>query len=275
MSEIKTDTIEIELSGQRIPLAYFERPGDKDTLLYLHGLGSSKADFLSANGPDGLPGYSLVAFDFPGCGDSSYPDGATLGIDDLVETTRLFLDARGIDRVTLIGHSFGGLTGLLFAHRHPERVTRFINVEGNVASEDCGMFSRAVVARRSEGSPEYLMERFSAEFAASEKSGFDTYAKSFSDNVTGRAFVDYCVSIVRYSDDEPLLEYFTQLTVPRLFIYGAENALLSYIPRLAREGIRVEEIPDSNHFPTYSNPSLYYGAIRNFLGSTERVATGE
>ena len=57
MSEIKTDTIEIELFGQRIPLAYFERPGDKDTLLYLHGLGSSKADFLSANGPAGLPGY--------------------------------------------------------------------------------------------------------------------------------------------------------------------------------------------------------------------------
>jgi pimeloyl-ACP methyl ester carboxylesterase len=44
----------------------------------------------------------------------------------------------------LVGASMGGLVGLLYAERRSDQLVGFVNVEGNLAPEDC-MFSRLVV----------------------------------------------------------------------------------------------------------------------------------
>lgn len=40
-----------------------------------------------------------------------------------------YLDAKGLDRISLLGHSMGGKTAMLFASLHPERVEKLVVVD--------------------------------------------------------------------------------------------------------------------------------------------------
>lgn len=63
----------------------------------------------------------LVAPDLPGFGATPLPDGIT-GFDDLVLVLRDVLDALDLERVHLVGWSFGGWAAAQLAVFHPHRV---------------------------------------------------------------------------------------------------------------------------------------------------------
>jgi pimeloyl-ACP methyl ester carboxylesterase len=66
--------------------------------------------------------YRVLIPDLPGWGESSRTEGADYGVAAQVERVVKLLDAWGIDRVHLVGHSMGGHIAGVFAARHPERV---------------------------------------------------------------------------------------------------------------------------------------------------------
>lgn len=97
-----------------------EHPGDGPVLVALHGIGSEARAFdpLAA----ALPGWRVVAWEAPGYGPSEAlaQDWPTAG--NYAEALEAFLDARGLTRVHLLGHSLGTLIGAAFAKDHPDRV---------------------------------------------------------------------------------------------------------------------------------------------------------
>src|SRR3954463_12170343 len=67
-------------------------------------------------------GYRVVALDLKGHGLSDKPnDPAEYTIDALVEHLREVLDALGVERPVLAGHSLGGTLIYHFAAKHPNR----------------------------------------------------------------------------------------------------------------------------------------------------------
>ncbi len=75
------------------------------------------------------PSYRTIVPDHIGCGlsdkpaDSRYPYTLSRRADDL-ET---LLDHLGVDRnVTLVLHDWGGMIGMTYAARHPERIARLV-----------------------------------------------------------------------------------------------------------------------------------------------------
>jgi len=261
---METKRLEIIYRDQPLQIEYFIRPGRKGTILYLHGLGCSKNDFLRATSTDELQAYTLVAFDFPGCGNSSYPDNIVFGIDDLVEITNIFVSKLSLGDLVVIGHSMGGLVALLYIQRYGEHIKGFINVEGNLASQDC-FFSREIIKYSFVELKEMVFQDFVQKLSRSENRGFQKYVDTLEKYSSPKAFFDYCPSLVSYSDNENLIQRFTGLKIPIIFIYGSENNLLSHIPLLKNKGCEVAEIANSNHFPFYDNPQDYYRVISNFL----------
>ncbi|MGH9203268.1 MAG: alpha/beta fold hydrolase, partial [Vicinamibacterales bacterium] len=252
MLESKLEAVAIQ--GQQLRIAYYKRPGPGPALVYLHGLGCSKKDVSGVACSRLLAGCRLIALDFPGCGDSEYPTTGQLTIADLIVLLHRFLRQIACETPALIGHSMGGLVALLFAQAHPDSVSALINVEGNLAPEDC-TFSRAA----SEAPPETFRDgryfaNFTARLRASGKRGFAQYADELSSLVRPQVFRDYSVSILKVSCEAPLLETFERLSVPTLFLYGSENATLPYLPRLRAAGIDVVGVPNSDHFPARSAP---------------------
>lgn len=106
-------------------IAYWRRAGTGRCLVCLHGIGSNAGSFLPML--PHLPGdWDVIAWNAPGYGDS-----APLARDWPVEADYAaallgFLDALGLDRVTLLGHSLGTLMGARFAADHPERVDELL-----------------------------------------------------------------------------------------------------------------------------------------------------
>jgi lipase len=96
---------------------------DTGPLLCLHGITSWGGRFRRL-AEERLGAYHVFAPDLRGHGVSDWEPPWNLGThtDDLVET----LDALHLERVDVVGHSFGGRLGLELAARRPERVGRLV-----------------------------------------------------------------------------------------------------------------------------------------------------
>ena len=263
MADVKFNELAIVYRGQTIQIEYFLRGGRRGTVLYLHGLGCYKNDFMGAVDVDRLKPYTLVAFDFPGCGNSPYLANVNLGMDELVEITNIVVSELDLGDVVLIGHSMGGLVGLLYAEKYNEHVKGFIDVEGNLALEDC-FFSGKIAGYGSTGFTKEVLERFQRKLAQSDSKALREHAQALGD-ASEKALFDYSFSMVDYSENGNLISRFSGLQIPKLFIYSVESSGLSYIPKLKDSVCEVVKIPDSSHFMFYDNPKAYYHEVSNFL----------
>ena len=109
----------VEADGFRI--RYMEG-GDGEPLVHLHGAGGLRlnpAHTLLAQR------YRLIAFEMPGFG-ASPENTRTQDQAELGRTMAAAIRALGLDRVNLMGTSFGGKTALYLAAQAPELVTALV-----------------------------------------------------------------------------------------------------------------------------------------------------
>ncbi len=92
-----------------------------DVLLFIHGSGQSHLSWVLQGRFFANRGWQVLAPDLPGHGLS---EGAPVGsIIEMADWCADLLEAAGVTKATVIGHSQGGLIGLEMARRHSEKVT--------------------------------------------------------------------------------------------------------------------------------------------------------
>ena len=257
------DTLDMTVEGVFLRLAYLRKNEARAPLVCLHGFGSTKEDYADLSMRPEFQDRSLVFWDAPGCGASEIAASDALSIPFLAQVALRVCDALGREKFHLSGHSMGGLTALLLAEEHPERVLSFINIEGNIAPEDC-FLSRQIMDHPAK-TPEEFAAGFTRRIQHRAEYGSALYAAALPLKVRDTSYKPIFTSMVKLSDEAPLLETFTGLPCPRCFIYGAQNRHLSYLGDLPSRGVEVVEIPHSGHFPMYSNPPALWGAMAAFL----------
>jgi pyruvate dehydrogenase E2 component (dihydrolipoamide acetyltransferase) len=100
-------------------LRYLRQGEGGDAVLLLHGFGGDLNNWLFA-APALAEGHTVYALELPGHGGSSKDVGPG-DLDSLVDAVGQFLDAVGVERVHLVGHSLGGLVAASTALRDPGR----------------------------------------------------------------------------------------------------------------------------------------------------------
>ena len=104
----------------------YVKAGKGPTLLLLHGLGCTHRTWLPVL--DSLARrYTVIAPDLLGHGESDKPR-ADYSIGAFANGMRDLLTVLGIDKVTVVGHSFGGGVAMQFAYQFPERTERLVLV---------------------------------------------------------------------------------------------------------------------------------------------------
>ena len=88
----------------------------KDTVVLLHGWGQN-IEMMKPIGDAIQNNYDVIIIDLPGHGKSDEPKYAW-NVDDYVECVKQLLDKLEVKNPTLIGHSFGGKTSLLYASKY-------------------------------------------------------------------------------------------------------------------------------------------------------------
>ena len=97
------------------------------TVVYVHGLLSTSAAWKRALGPASA-GRPAVAVDLPGFGLSDRPWPYDYTVPGQAQHLLRYLDARGFERVVLVGNSLGGATCLVAAASQPQRVAALVLV---------------------------------------------------------------------------------------------------------------------------------------------------
>jgi pimeloyl-ACP methyl ester carboxylesterase len=257
------------VGGTRVEVAGLHRDGTGTPLVFLHGFGSSKEDYADVVQHHKLAEHPVLAFDAPGCGATTCSDLDAISIPFLLAIAEQVLEARQIDRCHLVGHSMGGLTALLLADRDPTRVAGFVNIEGNVAPEDC-ILSRQIVTHPHDDADTFLA-RFAERVGASRFYSTSLFAASLPHKVRAQAVKPIFESMVEVSDRGDLLNLFLGLPVPTMFMYGEQNSSLSYLPAMAESGVELARISHSGHFPMYANAPEMWARISDFVAGAENM----
>ncbi len=102
------------------------RTGRGPLLIAIHGLGGSGGYWSGLS--EYAPGYAIVAPDLGGFGESSKPD-APYDLEFHLASLDVLIDrVAPSEKITLVGHSVGGVLAAAWAARHPTRVTSLVLV---------------------------------------------------------------------------------------------------------------------------------------------------
>jgi hypothetical protein len=164
----------------------------------------------------------------------------------------------------------GGLTALMLADRDPTAVASLVNIEGNVAPEDC-FLSRQIVSHPHDDPQEFLAD-FTDRVSGSRYYSSSLFAASLPYKARAAAVKPIFESMVELSDRGGLLERFLALPLPKMFMYGQQIRSLSYLRRLA------EDVDGASWGCRAASPSWWCGALagavrgRPHMGGVELVA---
>jgi pimeloyl-ACP methyl ester carboxylesterase len=104
----------------------YVKVGSGPALLLLHGLGCDHTTWLPVIAALSRR-YTVIAPDLLGHGRSAKPR-ADYSVGGYANGMRDLLTVLGVDKVTVVGHSFGGGVAMQFAYQFPERTERMVLV---------------------------------------------------------------------------------------------------------------------------------------------------
>lgn len=122
-------------------------PADGRPLLALHGLSGHGARWRRF-AENQLAGFRVIAPDLRGHGESTW--NPPWNLEQFAQDVLGVLDDRGLDRVPVMGHSYGGAIALYLANLAPDRVSRLVLVDPALGLEPETCLEDAESARTEE-----------------------------------------------------------------------------------------------------------------------------
>ena len=281
---------------QRIEMAYMDvAPAQPNghTVVLLHGKNFSASyweptiRFLTEHG------YRVIAPDQIGFGKSSKPASYQYSFQQLAENTSAVIDAAGVTRVSVVGHSMGGMLATRFALMHPERVEKLVLVNP-IGLEDW----KTVV-------PYHSVDQW---YAQEKKATADSVREYQRTSYYGgiwkpeyERLIEPAVGMIGHPDypkvawasallydmiySQPVVYEFPRLKVPTLLVIGQRDrtalgrawapkevaATLGDYPALGKKaaaaipGATLVEIPGVGHLPQVEAFEAYSQALARFL----------
>jgi pimeloyl-ACP methyl ester carboxylesterase len=109
--------------------------GEGPVILLMHGTGRSVADWQEGLAEKLAEKHRVVGFDYYGHGLSDRSHGLGYGPALWARQALDVLDAIGVERVTVVGHSVGGSVAAMFSADNPERIERSVFIGHGMAMD--------------------------------------------------------------------------------------------------------------------------------------------
>lgn len=284
----KTDSRFVEVNG--IKVHYKMYGAGEPVIILMHGFGAYSFSFdpvirqLSEYG-------TVIAFDRPAFGFTERPildawEGPNPYTNEFAsDLTVGLMDALGVDKAILVGHSAGGAVAILTYYRHPERVSALIledaAVYGGGAPWYIGLFLWLPQVQRL---GPLLVRGIAGDSGISAiYLAWHDDSKITPDTIEGyrRPLMaegwDYALwQFTLASGRSDLKSNLSKISVPVLVITGSEDKIVppANAARLAEDilGSTLVVIPDCGHIPHEETPQEFLDAVIAFLKSNGLAA---
>jgi pimeloyl-ACP methyl ester carboxylesterase len=250
----------VQYNGKAFSIAIKSSGVADEWLIFLHGIGCAKECFDEVFSTNLAQRFSILTFDFVGFGSSDKPKDFSYTLEEHAAITQLLIEQFSPKKITLVAHSMGGTIGTLLAGQL-KSLDRFINLEGNLVSEDAGIVSRRTAEQTEENFIRNGFDKFLESLRSSSDNSFrawaDWYAKS--DKI---AIHRSGSSLVNWSDSGELLKLFNSLP-KKAFMYGEKADVTKLIPQF--KDVDVFSISNSGHFMMLDNSKEFYALLSDYV----------
>ncbi|MCB1057250.1 MAG: alpha/beta fold hydrolase [Acidobacteria bacterium] len=265
----------IQIAGDRV---HVQVSGQGEPVLLVHGFGGSTYSWRDV-APTLARHFQVIAVDLYGFGYTERPESleryTRAGQLDLLLGV---LDALGIERAQVVGHSYGGGLAMTLAARHPERVSSLVLVDSTAPSYAdkrrklvaalppvTYAFTRGYALRPA--SIRRALEHAWYDDDAITPDMVHQYLDRLKIEGASRAYRGLTTPLVEDPDTKPV-EY-EDLDLPILVVWGADDQLISVADgRAAAERMprsRFVAIDDCGHAPMEEQPREFLDAVLPFL----------
>ncbi len=267
-------------------VALFEqRIGTGPEVIVLHGGPGAHHDYLRP-GMDALAtGRTLVYYDQRGGGRSPVARDVPVGWREQVADLDALRDVWGLERLHLLGYSWGALLAMLYAVTHPDRVASLALLSpAPAATHERAAYDAALAARNA--TPELLAARHALQqsglrtrdIAAYNQRLFELAVAGYFHHpdrardlhpfrVTGRTQQEVWRSLGESFDLRPALK---RLDVKAIVVHGDDDPIPLVTARATAEALRAPcvVLPECGHVPYVEAPGALVAALDPFLPRT-------
>jgi pimeloyl-ACP methyl ester carboxylesterase len=257
-------------------------------LVLVHGFGN-EAHIWDDFAPLVAPHYRTVAVDLRGHGDSDHDPEARYDYDFHLADLEAVTAALGVERLVLVGHSFGGRVSTLFAAKHPERMAGLVIVDIGPEHDPRGTtrirlevmqrgdgsfaapaeYERVLAHNFPAGSPDALRRMAQHELRRREDGRW--VRKADPAFMTGRGRASDADEAAHERDTaKRLWDALARVPCPTLVVRGAASDILS--PEIADRMVddvlvagRLAVVPKSAHSVMTDNPAGFAEAVSAFV----------
>jgi len=223
--------------------------------------------------------FHIIAVDQRGHGDSAWGAEEGYQLEELYRDLRAHVEARGLARYTLIGHSLGGRVSMLYASRHQAELERLVLVDitpgrpPGPEARDVTMASANPQPRDFESEEAAIAYLARAMSRAPRALVEESVRHGMRRNEAGRYVWKYDPLLfsrrVRPSASMDLWKVVSEVSTPTLLQYGSEsdvvNAELAEQLRGTMPRCTVERVENAGHGLFTDQPDAFASSVERFM----------
>lgn len=244
-------------------LHYTDSEKGEKTVILMHGWGCNHTTVASIERVASSCGYRVVNVDFPGFGDSQEPT-EVWGVEDYTRQIEALTKELGIKSPILLGHSFGGRVGILYASRNQVEKLILVDAAGIKPKRSLKYYWKVYSFK----AVKRLMYLFLGKDAAEKRLDAKRAKAGSSDYANASPMMRRILSKVV---NEDLTDRLQSIKAPTLLIWGENDTATPLSDAQKMEKLIPDaglvSFPGCGHYSFLDNPIQFAAVLRSFLGN--------
>jgi pimeloyl-ACP methyl ester carboxylesterase len=250
----------------------YREVGSGTPVVILHGLGG-RSDSWAPQYEALSDSYRVIGWDAPGYNGSSEMPENEPSIRDYTIVAKRFLDAMGLDRFHLVGHSVGTCLSALFHKAHPEQLISLTLAEAVIGNGlDPKEKQDAAIAARAKdfaelGPEEVAKKKTPNSLSPNADPTAIAAAVEFAAKVKAPGHLKLAGALIRCN----IFDFISPLACPGMIIAGSDDrsAPPEFVKQIADAypGINHQIIDGIGHQIAFEKPEKFVNLLRDHLGA--------